>query len=77
MLILLLSVSTMVNCRFLIYDSDNTKVNIGAQFADVKKTLAEIFSKVNEIDLQTGGKKKIPYILRNTKHNNKIYDLFL
>ncbi|XP_060598551.1 perlucin-like protein isoform X2 [Ruditapes philippinarum] len=48
----LVCVFTMVNCRFVLYDSDNTDtiVDNGSQFAAVMKMLATLFSRLNALD---------------------------
>jgi hypothetical protein len=48
----LLCVLTMVNCRFVLYDSDNSDTNVdnGSQFAAVMKMLETIFSRLNALD---------------------------
>jgi hypothetical protein len=48
----LFCVFTTVNCRFVLYDSDNpdTIVDNGSQFASVMKMLATLFSRLNALD---------------------------
>jgi hypothetical protein len=56
-LVSLVCVFTMVNCRFVLYDSDNSDTNVdnGSQFSSVMKMLETIFSRLNALD----GKGKI------------------
>ncbi|XP_060598528.1 perlucin-like protein isoform X2 [Ruditapes philippinarum] len=51
-LVSLLCMFTMVNCRFVLYDSDNpdTNVDTGSQFPSVMKMLETIFSRLNALD---------------------------
>jgi uncharacterized protein YpmS len=50
-LISLLCVFTMVNCRFVLYDSDNSDTNLETgTFSAAVKTIANILSRLNALD---------------------------